>query len=174
MVNIAAVSYVFGGLAFLTLTVLLLSSWRGRLHGALVMATTVTSTVWCFVVAYSALTNNVPLVALLTLEALRDGAWLSLLLGLLGAHERSRQIPQALTWAAHGFWIAVLCYIPLVHFGLQPTKSASAGMAATILGPLALALFGLVLVEQLYWNTRPEKRWALQFLCLGEIGRAHV
>jgi putative PEP-CTERM system histidine kinase len=170
MVNIGAVSYVIGGLAFLILTILLLTSWRGRLHGALVVATSVTSTIWYFVVAYSAATNRVPLVALLTLEALRDGVWLTLLLALLGAHERNRPIPQAVILAAHGLWIAVLCYIPIVHFGLQPTRSASAGSAATILGPLVLALVGLVLVEQLYRNTRPEKRWAIKFLCLGVGG----
>ena len=45
MVNIGAVSYVIGGLAFLILTILLLTSWRGRLHGALVVATSVTSTI---------------------------------------------------------------------------------------------------------------------------------
>jgi putative PEP-CTERM system histidine kinase len=170
MVNIGAVSYVTGGLAFLVLTILLITSWRGRLHGALVVATSVTSTIWCFVLAYNAGTSRIPLVALFTLEAVRDGVWLTLLLALLGAHARSRTIPQFVTLAAHSLWIGVLFYIPIVHFGLQPTRSASAGSAATILGPLVLALAGLVLVEQLYRNTRPEKRWAIQLLCLGAGG----
>jgi putative PEP-CTERM system histidine kinase len=170
MVNIGAVSYVIGGLAFLTLAILLLTSWRGRLHGALIVAASVTSAIWCFVLAYSAATNSVPLVALLTLEVLRDGVWFTLLLALLGANERSRPFPQAVTLAAHGLWIAVLCYIPLVHFGLQPTGSPSAGNAATTLGPLVLALLGIVLVEQLYRNTHPEKRWAIKFLCIGVGG----
>jgi hypothetical protein len=37
MVNIGAVSYVVGGLAFLILTILLITSWRGRLQGALLV-----------------------------------------------------------------------------------------------------------------------------------------
>jgi putative PEP-CTERM system histidine kinase len=122
------------------------------------------------VVAYNAATNRVPLIALLSLEAVRDGAWLTLLLGLLGAHDRNRLIPRSLTIAAYALWIGVLLYLPIVHFGLQPTRSASAGSAAIILGPLALSFAGLLLVEQLYRNTRPDKRWAISFLCLGVGG----
>lgn len=170
MVNVGAVSYVVGGLAFLILTILLLTSWRGRLQGALLVVTSVTSTIWCFVLAYNAATNRAPLLALLSLEAVRDGVWLTLLLGLLGAHDPNRSIPRLLTVAAHALWIGVLFYLPIVHFGLQPTRSPSAGSAALILGPLALSLAGLLLVEQLYRNTRPEKRWAISFLCLGVGG----
>src|SRR5262245_1388521 len=38
--------------------------------------------------------------------------------------------------------------------------------AAQILGPFLIALTGLVLVEQLYRNTTPERRWSVKHLCL--------
>src|SRR5262245_64517780 len=39
--------------------------------------------------------------------------------------------------------------------------------AAQIIGPFLIALTGLVLVEQLYRNTTPERRWSVKHLCLG-------
>lgn len=40
------------------------------------------------------------------------------------------------------------------------------GLLAHVLIPNLLAVFGMVLVEQLYRNTRPQERWGIKFLCL--------
>jgi len=40
------------------------------------------------------------------------------------------------------------------------------GLLAYVLIPNLMAVFGMVLVEQFYRNTRPQERWGIKFLCL--------
>lgn len=167
MANIGIISYTIGGVLFLALTVLLVTSWRGRLQGGLLVIASLASTVWCFVLAYGATATTVPFLAVFLPEIGRDAAWITLLLGLLGAHQRSATRSRALAWVAHGLWVAALLHG--VSAGLRPGEAAL-GTTGTILGLLVVALTGLVLVEQLYRNTQPEKRWAIKFLCLGVGG----
>jgi len=164
MVNIGAVSYIAGGLAFLILTALLATSWRGRLQGGLIVVASALSSIWCFFLAYQAVAANAYSIAAFTLETLRAGAWLALLLSLLGAYATNRSFVRPLTWFVHGLWLLVLLYGFAIAFapGLaQPENPYS------LIGLLAITLAGLMLVEQLYRNTRAEKRWAIKFLCLG-------
>ena len=44
------------------------------------------------------------------------------------------------------------------------------GIDVRIVGHLTLAIAGLVLVEQLFRNARPQSRWAIKYLCLGVGG----
>jgi putative PEP-CTERM system histidine kinase len=164
MVNIGAVSYIAGGVAFLALTALLVTSWRGRLRGGMVVVASALSTVWCFALAYQAVAANAYSIVAFTLETLRGAAWLTLLLSLLGAYGKGRSFFRPLTLFIHGLWSLVLLYgfaIALAPALVGPDNPYS------IIGLLTIALTGLVLVEQLYRNTRPEKRWAIKFLCLG-------
>jgi putative PEP-CTERM system histidine kinase len=164
MVNIGASSYIAGGVAFLILTVLLVTSWRGRLQGGLVVAASALSTAWCFFLAYQALAANAYSIAAFTLETLRGGAWLTLLLSLLGAYGKGRSLLRPLTLFVHALWLTVLLYGLVVAFApaiIHPENPYS------VIGLLAIALAGLVMVEQLYRNTNAEKRWAIKFLCLG-------
>ena len=48
MTNIGTISYAIGGIAFLVLSTLLVTSWRGRLQGGLIVAAASVSTLWCF------------------------------------------------------------------------------------------------------------------------------
>jgi putative PEP-CTERM system histidine kinase len=163
--GIGAISYIAGGLAFLVLSVLLATSWRGRLQGGLIVAATLISILWCFLLAYQALGGKPSSLPAFVLETLRGGAWLVLILSLLGAHMPvARSIPRWLTVLIHGIWLTVLLYgigLAVVPDLLRTETPLS------IVGLLLIALIGLVLVEQLYRNTRPERRWAIKFLCLG-------
>ncbi len=166
MVNIGLVSYVIGGVLFLVLALLLLTSWRGRLQGALLVVASLVSTGWCFLLAYKAASTTIPFSTVFVLDILRDGAWLTFLLGLLGGHDRLTTA-RPMTLIVHGLWIISLLYGVSIALGLGQMQSAAVERILLILGPLILALAGLVLVEQLYRNTHSEKRWAIKFLCLG-------
>jgi putative PEP-CTERM system histidine kinase len=66
-----------------------------------------------------------------------------------------------------GLMIIALTLAPI--FVSQPLGS-TLGIDARIVGHLSLAVLGLVLVEQLFRNTRAENRWAIKYLCLGVGG----
>ena len=83
-VNIPAVSYAIGAMAFLILSLLLLTAWRGRLQGGLLVSSTAVTGVWCAAVAFYAVYRVPPVFAVQLLEVLRDAAWYLFLLKLLG------------------------------------------------------------------------------------------
>ena len=161
MINPGAISYATGGVAFLALSVLLATSWRGRFQGGVVVAAACLSTIWCFWLAYQASEAGTYATETFLLEVLRGGAWLSLLVGLLRDYHRRQALSRSLVYGIHAFWVLTLLYGVAVALGLHT------GFPVWVVGLLAIALMGLVLLEQLYRNARPEKRWAIKFLIIG-------
>ncbi len=167
MTNIGAVSYAIGGCAFLLLSVLLATSWRGRLQGGLFVAASCTSVIWGSWLAYQAsVARPYPTITFL-LEVFRGGIWLSLLLALLRGYNWTQVVSRSAVYGIHALWLLALLYGVSVALGLRT------GFPVPILALLAIALVGLVLLEQLYRNTRPESRWTIKFLILG-IGSIFV
>lgn len=166
MPTIAVISYLTGGLLFLTLAVLLATSWRGRLQGALLMLATLVSAAWCFALAWAA-KYGAPHQLLFAAEILRNAAWLTFLLGLLGA-----AFPGGRIWRSrhliHGFWVILLVagLLPLGSLNVVP----GVVLEYRAMGLLIMALGALLLVEQIYRNAGSEQRWAVKFLCLGAGG----
>jgi putative PEP-CTERM system histidine kinase len=159
---IAAASYLSGGLFFLVLALLLVLRWRGRLQGRALLLACAASTLWCAAQALDlAQVVTVPTLVLYVLELVRGGAWLNVLLQLLTGSE-SERLPRHVRLLVHGVWIGaiVVSLVPLASGRALPEP-------AQILGPFLIALVGLVLVEQLYRNTTPERRWSVKHLCLG-------
>ena len=84
LVNIAVFSYATAAVAFVFLSILLLTSWRGRLHGMMLTAACLLSAVWATVVAYH-IASDLPLSFLNNaLEILRNAGWAVFLIMLLG------------------------------------------------------------------------------------------
>jgi putative PEP-CTERM system histidine kinase len=167
MSNIGAVSYTIGGCAFLVLSVLLATSWRGRFKGGVVVAAACMSVIWCFWLAYQASVGGPYTSVTFLLEVLRGGAWLSLLVALLRGDSHMQALSRPVVYAIHSLWILALGYGVSVAFGLHTD------FPVWVVALLAIALVGLVLLEQLFRNARPDKRWALKFLILG-IGAIFV
>ena len=72
------------------------------------------------------------------------------------------------------WWLAGLALLGVMLVSLiisayinAKPPSTAIGVDARIFGHLALAVVGLVLVEQLFRNTRAESRWAIKYLCFG-------
>jgi putative PEP-CTERM system histidine kinase len=161
-ISVGTVCYAAAAAAFLFLSVLLVTSWRGRLPGMILAAGSLVMVLWAAAAAYLIGRPGHTLLAAHVLEVLRSAIWLALLLVLLGYCSRNL---QPLRIAAVG--IGALCAAALIATfysgGVLPDRSSAFGVYAR----LALALCGLVLVEQLYRNVQPQQRWGIKFLCLG-------
>lgn len=149
--------------AYALFALYLLRAWRGgRAGGALLAAVTV-SMVWA---ACSALLATWPGSVLLRLiglmEVLRVLAWYAFLLVLLHPlWQAGRRWPL---WVAGGVSAGMLAAALAPALSVdQPTAVAKWPLAAF----LAAAVFGLVLVEQVFRGLPRDSRWALKPLCLG-------
>jgi len=170
LMNIAVFSYAIAAVAFLALFVLLLTSWRGRMHGMALTIACFLTALWAASIAFQAGLGN-PL-SLLTdiLEILRNAGWSIFILMLLG------YFPQTKTFSPFKFkpYVAVIVtlyfalLVATVFTHLLPAFPREVIVFMTgIVGRVALAVIGMLLVEQLYRNTSVEKRWGIKFACLG-------
>jgi putative PEP-CTERM system histidine kinase len=159
-------TYLTGGAAFLVLSLLLLTSWRGRLQGALLVAAALLSALWCGFLAFALTASDVPLAGILAATIVRDALWLAFLLRLLGAGAGAR-LPSTLRYIVHPLWAALLAYTISTGFFPAVARALSAGAAVPVGGLFVLALIGLILIEQLYRNSPPSRRYAIKYLCIG-------
>ena len=173
MGNIGFVLYGFGALAFATLSGLLLTAWRGRFQGALLVAASAISALWCLLLGYNADAESVYTPLIVGAEIVRDVTWFAFIISLQagGSQTQGQDYRQTHIWV----WIgAVTLGLAFFAFfaGHLPSAVVSPESAskALVFGTLLLAITGLALVEQLYRNTRQEHRWAIKFLCFGVGG----
>ena len=169
--SVGAVSYGVAAAAFLLLTGLLVSGWRGKFQGALLAAAAAVTTLWAALSAYAGGSGGALGAVADLLEIARDSLWLLFLGKLLSA----RVIPENLSsqkrmkrWFALGASLLGVIFIATLSLHAQWFAfSAQASFLIIIVGRVALALIGLALVEQLYRNAPEAQRWALKYFCLG-------
>ncbi|MCG7966944.1 MAG: PEP-CTERM system histidine kinase PrsK [Candidatus Thiodiazotropha taylori] len=169
--TIGIIGYGFSATLFLIFSVLLLTSWRGRIEGTYLLIASTTSACWAltaiaFQVQESALTAN----TYQLFEIAKNIAWFAFLLRLL----------SILKSAAGGDY-GLLRYAPVTIFSVSvlllgvelsaqffPGVRNWGGTASfQLVGHLGFAIAGLVLIEQLYRSTRPDMRWAVKYLYFG-------
>ena len=170
LTSIAAYSYFIAAVAFLFLSGLLLTSWRGRLHGMILTSACLLTALWAATVAYHVAKGH-PL-SLLTdiLEILRNAGWSIFLVMLLGSFQKTdastsvRFRPFMAGIAA--FYLLIFFATVYIHWGEGPLHGSFAFMTVVI-GRVAMAVMGMILVEQFYRNTPAKQRWGIKYLCLG-------
>ncbi|WP_194710973.1 XrtA/PEP-CTERM system histidine kinase PrsK [Noviherbaspirillum soli] len=170
VVNVIAVSYGIAAAAFLLLTLLMVTSWRGRLHGiALAVASGLTAA-WAGLVAQQA-THGIQLSLFSdVLELARDAAWTIFLLLVLNPYRKSGGTPALQSKLALPGLVALylLCAVGTVYTRwIARDVDALVYFMFNFVGRVALAVIGMLLVEQLYRSTPPQERWAIKFACLG-------
>ncbi len=152
-------SYGFAAAAYLLLTVLLAVSWRGRpIGGRLIIASAATA-LWASVLATESADAQIPFIAIYFAELLCNSAWLFVLLGMM----EKLLPPRLLRSAIALFWLLILfgALVPLLapQFAAKNLLVSRAG--------LVLALFGLLMIEQIYRNASLAGRVALRYFVIG-------
>ncbi len=172
MLNVEVISFAVASALFLALAAFLaFHRHTHRPQRALFAAAAGSSALWAGVVTWQAAFGGFLIVAQL-LELLRDFVWLSfLLLMVRGTHPDADRTPRHI---AQGFAVITAFIVGLMLLALYRIGGGSAFATVAgndvLSGHLAIAVTGLVLVEQLYRNTPPEHRRALKYLCLGVGG----
>ncbi|HFD91986.1 MAG TPA: PEP-CTERM system histidine kinase PrsK [Gammaproteobacteria bacterium] len=167
MTELGLYSYGSAALAFLVLSLLLLTSWRGRAQGAILAFAAFVTCIWAGVLALfsTARLGDAGLPRLV--ELLKYVAWYVFLFRLLRAGN-VREF-RVLTLLLSGLCavLAGLYLFALFHGRLPDVVGEN---RLTALGNALLAVGGLVLVEQLFRNTPEAQRWGIKYLCLGVGG----
>ncbi len=171
--NVGAVSYLFAFAAFLALTILLVTSWRGRRIGIWILLASLTSTLWAGA-SVAATTIGIPALIIQLTEFLRDASWCLFLLQLLRPIPED-EIPEEQTAGlfvtpaedndnapppSTGFhWnlvFAVIFVFALSVGFLGPIAAHYLPIPTGLLKDLnlvawvSLSIFGLLMIEQLY------------------------
>jgi putative PEP-CTERM system histidine kinase len=172
--NIGALSYGLGVALYVVLAALMLTLWRGRLLSRYLVIALLVSIVWASALATFAWSGKPGFAVLLVAEIARDAAWylfILQLLGLSGSGSQSRSGDLRLLRAAPALaCVLMLAWIAAVVFTGGAGLSSETVSRSTHLGQVILAVLGLVLVEQLYRNSKLQLRWAVKLLCLGLAG----
>jgi putative PEP-CTERM system histidine kinase len=169
MGNIGAVSYATGAGVFLILALVLMTGQRGRPHKVALMLASLISAVWLGVAAYC-ISHNLSLLPSYLLEPLRNLALFAFLIRVLSAAyrqptEAKRYFRRTLSVLA-GFSLLMMTLV-LYRVAASHPVAAAGGIDFLIAGFLAMAITGLVLVEQVIRNARSESRRSVKYLCMG-------
>ena len=174
----AALAVLSQGLCALLYTLLFLHLLRGEpgrwgSAGAakVFLAAVGLTALWSAASAFDPLsTSTVPGYVAAGLDALRYGAWIGLLWLLLRPAETS-----ALPMGKSGEWsiiapaaaMAVLLALAVLMWRVGQGAYRADGLPAAVAVSLALAVLGLMFVEQLFRNLPEDARWNAKPLCLG-------
>jgi putative PEP-CTERM system histidine kinase len=169
LTTIASFSYATAALAFLLLSVLLSTTWRGRAHGRVLALAAAITAVSNALLAWEALHPIQWSVATDSVEILRNGAWSAFLIILLGHFEaKDSRLPFRLRPSLAliiAFYVLYFGATMFGHFRLELISES--GLMPGVAGRMGMAVLGMLLVEQLYRNKPEQERWAIKFACLG-------
>ena len=152
--------------------------WRGGLRGVALAAAVGLTAAWAFLDLLFALTHAPGCSrSAAVVDVLRVGAWFAFLLLLIerrgdGAGT-ARPAPRTTWLVPVAAALVVLGVLAQVAVALGLTAFGDPGRLALFDG-LALTVFGLVLVEQLFRNLPEDARWSIKPLCLGLAGGVHL
>jgi len=162
MPSIGLLSYGLAATGFLFLTLLLATAWEGRGQGVRLIAACAVTTLWAALFALGAGHISLSPSTVVLAELLRYGAWFVVLTGLT----RPAGIALGLARVVHGLWMAatlLLLFAPLLYAAGVVLPSPMTLL--TVVG-LTMSLLGLVLLEQVYRNSRESGHFALKFLVI--------
>lgn len=164
---IGFIGYVAAAAAMAVLVVLLLTSWRGRLQGGLLLLAVLLSALWAVLLAVQSQWQVIPVQAIWAAEAARMVAWCLFLLRILSQlryalAERLRLLRWAVLVGGGLLLLPFEDWLPALLPGVGGWLSN-----ARLIGQLLLTVSGLFLVEQVYRNTPWQHRWGIKFLCFG-------
>ncbi len=165
--NIGAISYFVSALTFFIFFIILLTDkHKGGTKRALLIATAV-SCLWSLILVYKVLAGIIDISPDI-FEYIKSASWLFLLQRLLSVAYNERYAKQKLQALQTAFYIFLLVLFLAVLFKpylINILFIKKIDYLTSIF--LLLSVVSIVLVEQVYRNTRVEQRWAIKYLCLG-------
>ena len=161
--EIAVWGYGLAAVAYLVFSLYLFRAWRGGLPGGVLLVAIVSSSLWAFASTFLSLNPTDALFRVAgLLDVLRNASWFAFLIVLLRPLISGR-VRWLTVWSA--VMVAILALSVLLDsLGISVGPSPARMVLGAFLGA---AVFGLVLVEQLYRDVPSESRWGLKPLCLG-------
>ena len=175
--NFGLLGYLLSTLFYLLFALLLASSWRGRIQGGVLLSAVVVTALWSLstlllIYAESSLT----IAAYYFFEVAKNICWFVFLYQLLTPLMREggeeRKLIQRIPIVA--FLLSMLLLlIELVLSSQLDFIPITYSIELQLVGHLGLAIAGLIIVEQLFRNTRMDRRWAVKYLYLG-IGASYA
>ncbi|MEP6996252.1 MAG: XrtA/PEP-CTERM system histidine kinase PrsK [Betaproteobacteria bacterium] len=171
LATVAAWSYSLALAAYLAFALLMALRWRPSIRSALLLAATLVTAVWAASCLAVALSDRPPIWLLSGVtDVFRYGVWF-LFVGNLIAGAGGAKAPLAFPrWVAAVVAAAMLASFALLD-GLPLARLLGAqGQRVSFGLHLGLAVFGLMLVEQLFRRAHPQARWAIKPLCIALAG----
>jgi putative PEP-CTERM system histidine kinase len=166
--SIAAYSYALAAVCFLVLGAPLFTRWRGRNYWRVLTAACMLSAVWAALLAWSA--SHMTMWSAMTgaVEILRDAGWSVFLAALLGNWRDPRsRMPFQLRpsmFAAGCLYALMLCATLAGYWNLP--LLGDLGLMPTVAAHVVFAVYGMLLIEQVYRNKSAPERWAIKYACL--------
>jgi putative PEP-CTERM system histidine kinase len=171
--TIGIISYAVSASLFFVFSVLLLTSWRGRIEGTFLLVASATSTGWALsAIAFQVFETSLTTTSYQLFEIARNLTWFAFLFRLLNTlRQASGADGRLLRYVPAGIFS-----VSFVLLGVELLARFNPEMRGWVwtanlqlVGHLGFATTGLVLVEQIYHSTRPESRWAVKYLYLGMV-----
>jgi len=162
----STLGYALAAAVFLFLAALLLSAFRGRLGGGTLTVIALVTAAWGALHAADKTLFDAGHLLVLVAEFGLDIAWLTFLAGLF-AGARGGLAFQLLRYGSLVVAAALLLTGVLLDTGRGPDYISSRASGVLIFGQVFTSLVAIVLIEQIFRNTRRRQRRALKFLCLG-------
>lgn len=159
--NIGTLSYLIAALGYLLLAVLLITAWRGRSMGLFAFLAVVSTILWALVSLAVSVGWMVPTLAIGSAELAHNAGWFVFLAAVL-VGDTAQASRGGWTWGT-----ALVLVVAGVLTLLVPRLVTSIALDAGLLGGILQAVFGLLLVEQVFRNRLPARRWEIKHLCLG-------
>ena len=168
--NIAAYSYAVGVVGYVLLLIALATVWRGRLRGGALGLAVAVSAIWTLASAAFAATQVPAFALVLVAEVGRNAAWYAYLNRLIRPEKGANLESQEFRWfnALLGIVsIGMVVWVAAVFFTGNHGMGERTVASVTHFGQVIMAVLGLAMVEQVYRNSRRQKRWAVKLLCFG-------
>lgn len=172
LIGLDVASYAAAAIAFLFLSILLLTSWQGRLYGLLLAVASLTATIWAAVIAGLAYWRYSSPLLVEILEILHYGtltAFLIVVLNPFQPHKTAIDSPhiRPAVIAVGLFYLGCLIYVTFLGQTSSIDLNQNTPFSHQFLIGVMMAIIGMILVEQYYRNAPVEQRWGIKFICLG-------
>lgn len=172
--NIGSIGYSISAIAFFVFFAILLTDKHKGSAKILLVIAAFSSSIWAFSMSYQAMTGY-DFITPQVLEFVKNISWIAFLLRMLSVtYGAGITIKSFMLVLGSIIVFIIFMLLPVLYQYLNDGITTFGGSFYYLLSShLLLTVIGIVLIEHLYRNTRPEQRWVIKFLCLG-LGSMYV